>query len=187
MGKKKKRKSVAKPKDPFDLLAALSQKEGAAANRINEVIQRVSKPETVLEHIQRTGAQYWVCPTGLDAQGNSIGRPCLVVPWDDLIRSELEHLRAGGQFGDVLGKNTPKQVTQPKMDMADVIQNFGKMGESIKKAAPAMKKITDALAAARQNDGMNPETLATIKEHNSRVGLNFPDDSDDDYLKGMQG
>lgn len=136
---KKKRKSQQSARRVSDPLAALKDSDSPAARRINDVIARIGNPESVLEHIQRAGAEYWIAPKALDRQGNTVDKACLVVPFEGLIQAEIEHLNAGGQFGDLLGKKKPAGAGRGAS---------GSGGESVRNALKGIRKITEVAKAA---------------------------------------
>lgn len=88
-------KKKPKPRKVTPLGPSKAEREQSAA-RVTKVIQNMLKPpETVLSHLTRVGAEFWVAPMGVDSEGKHYARPCLVVPYDDLISKELAHISSG--------------------------------------------------------------------------------------------
>ncbi|AHN84087.1 hypothetical protein GJ25_gp076 [Mycobacterium phage Hawkeye] len=84
----------------------------ASAARVSEVVQRMLRPpESVIAHLTRVDAPFWVAPYAVDADGGSYARPCLVVPYDDLVAAELKHITAGGETSDVYTPEVRKEGT----------------------------------------------------------------------------
>ena len=90
-------KKKPKPRKVTPLGPSKAEREQSAA-RVTKVIQNMLKPpETVLSHLTRVGAEFWVAPFGIDSEGKQYARPCLVVPYDELVCKELAHISSGDE------------------------------------------------------------------------------------------
>jgi hypothetical protein len=134
--KKAKKKAKTAKKDLSDMNNPLaSMNRDASKARINDFIQRVSKPETLIDHIQRIGVQYWIAGSVAGQDGVHIIGEHLVIPWKELMDKEYEHIKAGGLIANAPKRRNPS--SQP---------DFRSIGPALKKLTQAVQKASERRA-----------------------------------------
>lgn len=103
MGKKKGKKK--RPQQSQPRVAGKSSTGGAEAmkaladiftsTKASPIAKMTAPPENVIEHLTRVGAPFWVAQVGVDEEGSIVCEPCLIVPFDELIRAEAEAVQPG--------------------------------------------------------------------------------------------
>lgn len=165
MSNKKNSKGRAKsaPRKPKQVVIGLNKhEEQAASERVTRVIQQMLKPpESIVAHIQRVGAPHWVSPFGIDAEGKPYHRPCLVVPYDDLISAELSALTAGGEMGEAY---TPETQRQSMAAAKKVVQATGG-GSAIPNSASSevldqLRQMNQVVAQMKQQQQASAPDIA---------------------------
>ncbi|AER49820.1 hypothetical protein NOVA_67 [Mycobacterium phage Nova] len=172
MGKKKKR--VGKPGPKHNPLKLVGGGEDSAA-RVTKVIQNMLKPpETVLAHIQRVGAPFWVAPFGVSQEGEQYARPCLVVPYDDLISAELAHLAAGGELAETYTEEARKASlaaarsvagAQPKSDLdpTAILAQIKEMQQQVHGAQSRVADTASKIEPTELSDEERDELLRKLR------------------------
>jgi hypothetical protein len=130
-------------------LQVTKDEQQASADRVTSIVQRLLKPpESVMAHCQRVGAPFWVAPMGIDSEGKHYARPCMIVPYDDLIEAELGHLSAGGDMAAEYDPDTRKAGAAAagravKGDQGHLIAD---LNEQMQKMSPDLLKLKETLS-----------------------------------------
>lgn len=130
-------------------LKVTAEEQQASADRVTSIVQRLLKPpESIMAHCQRVGAPFWVAPMGIDSEGKHYARPCLIVPYDDLIEAELGHLSAGGdmsaEYADDATRKAGAQAAGRAVqgDQGHLIADLNK---KMQEMSPDLQKLKEAL------------------------------------------
>jgi hypothetical protein len=130
-------------------LAVSKEEQQASADRVTSIVQRLLKPpESLMAHCQRVGVPFWVAPMGIDEDGKHYARPCLIVPYDDMIEAELGHLASGGdmaaEYSDEATRKAGAQAAgrAVKDDPGTLIRDLNR---DMQKMSPELLRLKDAL------------------------------------------